>query len=89
MNNSAHEGHRQRLRERFIADPNSLTQVQILELLLTYAIPRRDVADLAQSLILRFEAIDKLFTASIESLRKIEGIGDNAATLGYARGNAG
>ena len=45
-------GHRQRLKDRFNAgDAAALTDVALLELLLTFAIPRADVRPLAQALI--------------------------------------
>ena len=61
-------GHRARLRQRFLADPAVLSEVEMLELLLTYAIPRRDVAPLAQALVDRFGSADRVLTASYEEL---------------------
>jgi hypothetical protein len=74
-------GHRARLRQRFRADPMLLSEIEILELLLTYAIPRRDVAPLAQALIDRFGNIDRVLTASYEELLTLSGIGEQAAIL--------
>ena len=49
-----HSGHRQRLRESFLAlGAKAMPEHQLLELLLTYAIPRRDVNPLAHRLIER------------------------------------
>ena len=47
---SPHAGHRARLRQRLLEAPADLSEAEILELLLSYAIPRRDVAPLADSL---------------------------------------
>ena len=48
-------GHRQRLKSRFVADRGrSMPDYEILELLLTYAIPRRDVKPIAKELIKRY-----------------------------------
>jgi hypothetical protein len=74
-------GHRARLRQRFLADPAGLSETEILELLLTYAIPRRDVAPLAQALIDRFGNIDRVLTASYEELLTVSGIGEQAAIM--------
>ena len=53
-----HKGHRARLRERFLRDGlSSLTDREALELLLTYAIPRRDVDEEAAA---RLDCIDQL-----------------------------
>ena len=49
---SIHDGHRQRLRDRFIEyGMESFTDIQALELLLFYAIPRRDTNLLAHELL--------------------------------------
>lgn len=78
---SAYEGHRGRLREKFVNNPDNLSKVELFEILLTYAIPRRDVAPLAKDLIARFGDIDSIFTASFSDLQKVDGIGEQAAVL--------
>jgi hypothetical protein len=74
-------GHRARLRQRFLAKPTALSDVQLLELLLTYAILRADVAPLAQMLIDRFGNINGVLTASYDELLAIEGVGQQTAIL--------
>jgi DNA repair protein RadC len=74
-------GHRERLRQRFLANPQSLSQVQLIELLLTYAIPRRDVAPLAQALFDQFGSIDRILNAPYDDLLPVPGIGEQAAIL--------
>jgi DNA repair protein RadC len=74
-------GHRARLRQRFLTNPTALSEAQILELLLTFAIPRRDVAPLARTLIERFESVDQVLTLSYKELVAVPGIGERAATL--------
>lgn len=74
-------GHRARLRQRFLADPTALSEAETLELLLTYAIPRRDVAPLAQALLDRFGSVDGIQTAPYDELLAIPGIGEQATTL--------
>jgi DNA repair protein RadC len=71
------EGHRERLRLRFKVDPGSLTEAERLELLLTYAIPRRDVSSLARELIERYGSIEKIISAPIQELALIPGIGES------------
>ncbi len=75
------EGHRERLRTRFLQDPTSLTEAEILELLLTYAIPRRDVAPLARSLINYFGSIQAVLMASASDISSINGMGEATATF--------
>ena len=74
-------GHRARLRQRFLADPMALSEPERLELLLTYAIPRRDTAPPAQALLDRFGSITGVLAASYEELTAVAGIGEQAATL--------
>jgi DNA repair protein RadC len=78
---SLHEGHRERLRKRFLAQPDSLTQLELLELLLTYAIPRRDVAPLATALLDHFGTIQSLCSANYSDLLSFPGIGETSATF--------
>lgn len=76
-----HEGHRTRLREQFHSDPNSLSEAELLELFLTFAIPRRDVAPLAQDLLASFGSLPEIFVAPVSELMKVEGIGESTALL--------
>ncbi|MHC1726801.1 MAG: DNA repair protein RadC [Syntrophobacteraceae bacterium] len=55
---------------------------EILELLLTYAIPRRDVKPLAKILLKEFgNNLAAVLDAPAEELQRFEGIGENAAVL--------
>jgi DNA repair protein RadC len=74
-------GHRRRLRQSFLINPAALTKVQLLELLLTYAIPRQDVAPLAHRLITHFGSIEEVMAASIENIQTIPGVGLQTAML--------
>lgn len=79
---SMHEGHRERLKKRFLAEGlDNFTDVQVLELLLFYAIPQRDTNPLAHELIAHFGSLSQVFRASAEELEKIPGIKRNASTL--------
>lgn len=77
-----HEGHRNRLRERFIKEGSrSFEPHNLLELLLFYAIPRRDTNELAHRLIQRFGDIKSVLTAPHEELCGVDGVSDYTATL--------
>jgi len=78
---NVHDNHRQRLRERFLKSPESLNKHEILELLLFYAIPRRNVNPDAHRLLEKFDTISGVLDASPEELTSVEGIGDNAAAF--------
>ena len=75
-------GHRERLRNRYIhAGENGLPDYDMLELLLTYAIQRRDVKPMARRLLERFHDLSGIMDASLEDLCRIEGFGPNSAVL--------
>lgn len=79
---SANEGHRERLRQRFLAgEATSLSDEALLELLLSYAIVRRDVQPLAKTLLARFGALDAVLAADPAALRKVSGIKDASVSL--------
>lgn len=76
---SLQQGHRARLRKKFL--DGQLAEYEILELLLTYAIPRRDVRNLSRQLYKKYGSIHNLISDSIESLVKNEGVKENTATF--------
>jgi DNA repair protein RadC len=76
---SLQSGHRARLRKKFL--DGQLTEYEILELLLTYAIPRRDVQTLSRQLYKKYGSLHHLLAAPMESLMENEGIKENTATF--------
>ena len=77
-----HEGHRQRLKNRFLASSlDSFEPHNILELLLFYSVPRQDTNELAHELIDRFGSLRGVFDADFKELVKVKGIKENSATL--------
>ncbi len=73
-------GHRERLRNKLIeSGENSLADYELLELLLTIIIPRRDVKPLAKELISKFGSFANVINADITELKQIKGIGDTAS----------
>ena len=78
---SIHNGHRQRLKDRFLQEGlDRFTDVQVLELLMFYCIPRQDTNELAHRLLTHFGSLSQVLDADIEELTKVDGIGVNAAT---------
>jgi len=76
------EGHRERLRARYrLRGEAALQDYELLELLLTFAIPRRDTKLLAKKLLERFGTLARIFEAESTTLEEVEGIGPQAATL--------
>jgi DNA repair protein RadC len=79
---SVHDGHRERLKNRFLTEGlDNFTDIQVLELLLFYCIPRRDTNELAHRLLDRFDSLSQVLETSTEELMTVEGIGLNAATF--------
>ena len=79
---SIHKGHRERLKQRFLEEGlDNFTDIQVLELLLFYAIPRADTNPIAHSLLEHFGSLAQVLEADTEELKKVSGIGDHAATL--------
>ena len=79
---SIHDGHRERLRTNFIENSlDSFNELNSLELLLFYAIPRRDTNELAHRLLDRFGSLYGVFDASYHELMEVEGVGESAAAL--------
>ncbi len=77
------DGHRQRAKQQYVLNGiENLPDHNILELILFYAIPRRDVKDTAYALMNRFDGdISRVFRADIDELKEVDGIGENAAIL--------
>lgn len=77
MKKSHYHGHRQRLRERFLRSGlESFADYEAVELLLTLAIPRKDVKVPAKLAVERFGSFRGVLDAPLEELRKIPGLGD-------------
>lgn len=77
-----HSGHRERLRERFLSEKaENIPDHVLLEMLLCYAIPVKDVNPTAHKLIDAFGSLSGVFAAGAEQLSAIDGIGKNAAVL--------
>ena len=80
--NNGSAGHRQRLRSRFARGGlTGLQDYEIVELLLTYAIPRKDVKPLAKMLLEKFRNLSGLLNASANDLLAMPGIGTQTAIL--------
>ena len=83
MATNIHEGHRDRLRDEFLnlGENQSMHQHKILEMLLIYAIPRKDTNPIAHALIDTFGSFSAVFDADVEALSNVKGMTKNAAVL--------
>ena len=76
--NVSSEGHRQRIREKFLKNGGSaLADYELMEAYLTIAIPRRDVKPLAKLLIVKFGSFAEVISAPNEELLEVDGVGEN------------
>ncbi len=74
------QGHRQRLKERFAQHGlDGFHDYEVLELLLLYVIPRKDVKPIAKRLFTQFSTLAGVFDAHVEELQNIEGLGKESA----------
>lgn len=77
-----HQNHRQRVRESFRSTPFSeMPDISILELLLFYAIPRKNTNHIASRLIEEYGSLANVLNTPYEELIKIDGMGESGALL--------
>lgn len=78
---SMHDGHRQRLKARFLNEGlDHFDEKHALELLLFYCVPRMDTNPLAFRLIEHFKSFNGVLDASPSELMEVSGVGENIAT---------
>ena len=71
-----HNGHRARLRRRFEkAGLDGFNDYEVLELLLTYTIPRKDTKDISKNLLKKFSSLKEILSADTKELEQINGLG--------------
>lgn len=77
-----HDGHRARVKKRFLEEGlDSFSDIQALELLLYYVIPRVDTNPIAHDLLEHFGSLSQVLEAGVEELQKVKGVGENAAAF--------
>ena len=79
MNEKDSQGHRERIKEKFLKNGiDGFAEYEILELLLTYCIPRKDTKPIAKELLNKFKSLDNIFKADFDKLSAIDGLGKNS-----------
>jgi hypothetical protein len=71
-------GHRERLRDRFMAAPDAIPDYELLEMLLYRVFPRGDTKPLAKALLRQFGSFAEVLNAPAHRLKEVKGIGDRA-----------
>ncbi len=80
--NGFHKDHRSRMKAKFLSHGfSAFEQHEIIEMILYYAIPRKDTNPIAHELISRFGSISGVFDAPIERLCEVEGVSEHTAIL--------
>ena len=80
-----HDGHRARMKARFVrCGLDNFDDHSVLELLLFYAVPRRDVNELAHALLDHFGTLDAVFEASFEDMMQARPAGQPPLSAGQA-----
>lgn len=84
------EGHRQRLRDKFLAQGiEAFTDSEIIELLLTFGTPRSDCKEAARAALAQFKTLPAVLDASPAQLQQIKGVGPkNTFALQFIQGVA-
>ena len=79
MNEKDSQGHRERIKEKFLKNGiDGFAEYEILELLRTYCIPRKDTKPIAKELLNKFKSLDNIFKADFDKLFAIDGLGKNS-----------
>jgi len=75
-------GHRERMRARFIKSGlDAMADHEVLEILLYYAVPRRDTNKLAHRILKEFGSLHSVFEASAAEIQKRCGLSENTAVM--------
>lgn len=75
-----HAGHRDRTVKKFLNNPDAFSDHELLEILLFYAIPRKDTNALAHRIIKMFGNLSGVLNASPKQLTAVDGVGEKVAT---------
>lgn len=79
MQERLHEGHRERIINKFIEFPDAFSEHELLEIFLFSIYPRKDTNEIAHRLIAAFGNLKAVFCASAEQLMTVKGVGKAVA----------
>ena len=74
-NENLHEKHRERMLVKLKEHPESLSEHELLEILLYSVVKRQDTNPLAHKILRYFKDLNSVFSANVEDLLKIDGVG--------------
>lgn len=76
-----HEGHRKRMLDKLLSDTDVLTDHELLEILLFYAIPRKNVNETAHNMLDALGTLSNVMNSDAQTLTDIEGVGERTAAF--------
>ena len=76
---NVHIGHRARMIKRLFENPDSLSDHEVLEILLYSVIKRKNTNDLAHKLLRTFGTLQNLLNADAKSIMAVDGVGEQCA----------
>lgn len=77
-----HSGHRERCRKRLLSKGGAaLSELDLIEMLLFYAVPRADTRKTAEEMLERFGSLEEILNSPKGDIAKIKGLGDSAEAL--------
>lgn len=77
-----HSGHRKRMKNTLLSKgAPSMTDAELLEMFLYYAVPRSDTRILAEDMLLRFGSLESVLSADLDEIKKFSGLKENAEVL--------
>ena len=72
-------GHRKRLQQKFLKSPDSIADYELLELILFWSIPRKDIKPLAKQLLNQFGSLNNIINTNSEKILNIIAVNKNVA----------
>ena len=82
MDKKLHEGHRQRVKTRYLTEGlDAFEDHQVLELLLFFSIPMKDTNELAHKMIKEFGSLAGIFEADSSDICRRCGVSENTSIL--------
>ena len=79
MQEQLHQGHRERIINKFIEFPDAFNEHELLEIFLFAVYPRKDTNEIAHRLIVAFGSIENVFAANAQQLMTVKGVGKAVA----------
>ena len=74
-----HAGHRNRMLHKVLKNPELFSDYELVEVLLFYAIPRKNTNEIAHRLLHTFGTLERIFNATAQELISVDGIGEKTA----------